>query len=32
MVGSTSRGIGACVIPFRAYCPGEIVRLTLRRE
>lgn len=31
MIGYTSRGIGACVIPFRAYCPGEIVRLTLRR-
>jgi len=31
MVGYTSRGIGACVIPFRAFCPGEIVRVTLRR-
>jgi predicted MPP superfamily phosphohydrolase len=30
MVGYTSRGIGACVIPFRLYCPGEIVLLTLR--
>jgi uncharacterized protein len=31
MVGYTSRGIGACVIPFRLYCPGEVVLLTLRR-
>jgi predicted MPP superfamily phosphohydrolase len=31
MIGYTSRGIGTCVIPFRAYCPGEIVLLTLRR-
>ena len=31
MVGYTSRGVGACVIPFRLYCPGEIVLLTLRR-
>ncbi len=30
MVGYTSRGIGACVLPFRLYCPGEIVRVTLR--
>ena len=30
MVGYTSRGIGACVIPFRTFCPGEIVLLTLR--
>lgn len=31
MTGYTSRGIGACVIPFRTFCPGEIVLLTLRR-
>lgn len=31
MAGYTSRGIGACVIPFRTFCPGEIVHLTLRR-
>lgn len=31
MVGYTSRGIGACVIPFRTFCPGEIVLLTLRQ-
>jgi len=31
MVGYTSRGIGACVIPFRAFCPGEVVRVTLKR-
>ncbi len=31
MIGYTSRGIGACVIPFRLYCPGEVVRVTLRR-
>lgn len=31
MVGYTSRGIGACIIPFRMYCPGEVVRVTLRR-
>lgn len=31
MVGYTSRGVGACVIPFRAFCPGEVVRVTLRR-
>jgi predicted MPP superfamily phosphohydrolase len=31
MVGYTSRGIGTCVVPFRAYCPGEVVLLTLRR-
>ncbi len=30
MVGYTSRGIGTCVIPFRAYCPGEVVCVTLR--
>lgn len=31
MTGYTSRGIGACVIPFRTFCPGEVVVLTLRR-
>jgi len=31
MVGYTSRGIGACIIPFRTYCPGEVVLVTLRR-
>ncbi|MEE8333676.1 MAG: metallophosphoesterase [Alphaproteobacteria bacterium] len=31
MVGYTSRGIGACVVPFRSYCPGEVVIVTLRR-
>ena len=30
MVGYTSRGIGACVIPFRTFCPGEVVLVTLR--
>ncbi len=30
MVGYTSRGVGACVIPFRAFCPGEVVLVTLR--
>ena len=30
MVGYTSRGLGACVLPFRAFCPGEVVSLTLR--
>jgi len=31
MVGYTSRGIGACVIPFRTFCPGEVVSVTLRK-
>ena len=31
MVGYTSRGIGACVIPFRAFCPGEAVLVTLKQ-
>jgi predicted MPP superfamily phosphohydrolase len=31
MVGYTSRGIGACIVPFRTYCPSEIVRVTLKR-
>jgi predicted MPP superfamily phosphohydrolase len=30
MMGYTSRGVGTCVIPFRLYCPGEIVVATLR--
>jgi predicted MPP superfamily phosphohydrolase len=30
MVGYTSRGLGACVLPFRAFCPGEVVCVTLR--
>lgn len=30
MVGYTSRGIGACVIPFRTFCPGEAVLVTLK--
>jgi len=30
MVGYTSRGIGTCVLPFRTFCPGEVVRVTLR--
>lgn len=31
MVGYTSRGIGACVIPFRAFCPGEAVLVILKQ-
>ena len=31
MVGYTSRGLGACVLPFRSFCPGEVVRVTLRQ-
>jgi predicted MPP superfamily phosphohydrolase len=31
MVGYTSRGLGACVLPFRSFCPGEVVSVTLRR-
>jgi hypothetical protein len=31
MVGYTSRGLGACVLPFRTYCPGEVVTVTLRK-
>jgi predicted MPP superfamily phosphohydrolase len=31
MVGYTSRGLGACVLPFRSYCPGEVVSVTLRK-
>lgn len=31
MVGYTSRGLGACVIPFRTFCPGEVVSVTLRK-
>jgi predicted MPP superfamily phosphohydrolase len=30
MVGYTSRGIGACVLPFRMNCPGEVTLVTLR--
>ena len=30
MVGYTSRGLGACVVPFRSFCPGEVVTVTLR--
>lgn len=25
------RGIGTSILPFRMHCPGEIVRVTLRR-
>ncbi len=31
MLGYTSRGLGACVLPFRSYCPGEVVTVTLRK-
>ena len=31
MVGYTSRGVGACILPFRTFCPGEVVLVTLRR-
>jgi predicted MPP superfamily phosphohydrolase len=31
MVGYTSRGLGACVLPFRSFCPGEVVSVTLRK-
>ena len=31
MRGYTSWGVGACVIPFRAFFPGEVVLVTLRR-
>ncbi len=31
MIGYTSRGIGACILPFRTFCPGEAVLITLRR-
>ncbi|MPY74421.1 MAG: metallophosphoesterase [Alphaproteobacteria bacterium] len=31
MVGYTSRGLGACVLPFRTFCPGEVVSVTLRK-
>lgn len=31
MVGYTSRGVGTSILPFRLHCPGEIVRVTLRR-
>jgi predicted MPP superfamily phosphohydrolase len=31
MLGYTSRGIGACILPFRTFCPGEVAVITLRR-
>jgi predicted MPP superfamily phosphohydrolase len=31
MLGYTSRGIGACVLPFRTFCPGEVTLVTLQR-
>jgi predicted MPP superfamily phosphohydrolase len=31
MVGYTNRGIGACVVPLRTFCPGEIATVTLQR-
>lgn len=31
MVGYTNRGIGACVVPLRTFCPGEIALVTLQR-
>lgn len=31
MVGYTNRGIGACVVPLRTFCPGEIAVVTLMR-
>lgn len=31
LVGYTSRGIGTSILPFRMNCPGEIVRVTLKR-
>jgi predicted MPP superfamily phosphohydrolase len=31
MVGYTNRGIGACVVPLRTFCPGEIAVVTLQR-
>ena len=32
MVGYTSRGLGACVLPFRSFCPGEVRSVTLRKD
>ncbi len=32
MLGYTSRGIGACVLPFRVNSRSEVVRITLRRS
>lgn len=32
MIGYTSRGLGACVVPFRSFCPGEVVTVTLRSK
>jgi predicted MPP superfamily phosphohydrolase len=31
MLGYTNRGVGSCVVPFRSYCPGEVMVMTLRR-
>jgi predicted MPP superfamily phosphohydrolase len=31
MVGYTNRGVGSCVVPFRSYCPGEVMVMTLHR-
>lgn len=31
MVGYTSRGLGTCVVPFRAFCPGEVVHIRMRK-
>jgi hypothetical protein len=31
MVGYTNRGVGSCVVPFRSYCPGEVMVMTLNR-
>ena len=31
MLGYTSRGVGACVVPFRSHCPGEVMVMTLKR-
>ena len=32
MIGYTSRGVGASVIPLRMNCQGEVALITLRRE
>ncbi len=31
MVGFTTNGIGMAVVPFRLFCPAEIVQIVLRR-
>jgi hypothetical protein len=31
MLGYTNRGVGSCVVPFRSYCPGEVMVMTLNR-